>query len=73
MVKNNWSNPELKELSIENTLEVTPYALGDWYKCNDCGYTWKAIITPWEPKYCRNPILCKSTNIIKISGTDDPS
>ncbi|MBQ9013150.1 MAG: hypothetical protein IJ094_06250 [Bacilli bacterium] len=32
MVKKNWSNPELKELSIENTLEVK-------YKCDTCGDT----------------------------------
>lgn len=44
MVKKNWSNPELKELSIEYTLEVK-------YKCNTCGDT--SYGASWLGKNCR--------------------
>lgn len=64
MVKNNWSNPELKELSIENTLEATPYAYGDKYKCKSCSNIWTATFLP-TGIICPN---CFSTKIEKIES-----
>lgn len=69
MVKNTWSNPELKELSIENTLQPTPYVWYDVWVCNECGKEYRE----WRiPDKCYNLVLkdwhittCGSTNFTK--------
>ena len=50
MVKNIWINPELKELSIENTLQPTPRRVGDFWECDLC----KEVYHNSPPSVCTN-------------------
>ena len=80
MVKNSWINPELKELSIENTLEM-----GDQWRCNKCGEVYTELFGVIWGKVCYNVIEkkdwfggtyegpCGSTSFTKVETSGGPS